>query len=156
MEFDANDADTGTVIQSLAFPISTQDYQVFTTCPIYKQSKSYIDNLRKRSMGMIGSAFFISGGTKEKPRIISIWSPFNFLIKGRKRQKEDKGGNIAYALTPHIVKKINKWIMDQRCWLQSKRWRWITQIRIWTPTFPDNFGQIPDIYLMFPLLIFKK
>ena len=120
MEFGANDADTGTVIQSLAFPISTQDYQVFTTCPIYKQSKNYIYNLCKRSKGISGSAFFISEGTKEEPRIIGILSPFNFLIKGRKHEKEDKEGNIAHALTPHIVKKMIKWIKDADCTLSDE------------------------------------
>ena len=120
MEFGMNDADTGTVIQSLAFPISTQDYQVFTTCPVYKQSKRYLYNLCKRSKGRSGSAFFIFEGTKEKPRITGILSPFNFLIKGRKHEKEDKEGNIVYALTPHIVKKINKWIKDADCTLSDE------------------------------------
>ena len=115
MEFGVNDAVTGTFIQSLSFPSSTQDYQVFTTCPINQQSKNYIYNSCKRPPGMGGSAFFISEGTKEKPRIIGITSPFNFLIKGRKLEKEDKEGNIVYALTPHIVQKINKWIKDADC-----------------------------------------
>ena len=51
MEFGANDADTGAVIQSLAFPISAEDYQVFTTSPIYKQSKNYIYNLSQKIHG---------------------------------------------------------------------------------------------------------
>ena len=46
-------------------------------------------------MVMSRSEFFISEITKEKPRIIGILSPFNFLIKGRKHEKEDKEGNIA-------------------------------------------------------------
>ena len=46
-------------------------------------------------MVMSGSEFFLSEVTKEKPRIIGILSPFNFLIKGRKHEKEDKEGNIA-------------------------------------------------------------
>ena len=71
-------------------------------------------------MVMSGSEFFISEVTKEKPRIIGILSPFNFLIKGRKHEKEDKEGNIAYALTPHIVKKINKWIKDADCTLSDE------------------------------------
>ena len=51
MEFGANDADTWAVIQSLAFPISAEDYQVFRTSPIYKQSKNYIYNLSQKIHG---------------------------------------------------------------------------------------------------------
>ena len=114
-EFGVNDAGTGTVIQSLAFPSSTQDYQVFTTCPIYKQSKNYIYNFCKRSLGMRGSSFFISEGTKEKPRVMGILSPYKFFEKCWKHEEEDKEGNIAYALTPRIVKKISKWIKYADC-----------------------------------------
>ena len=30
------------------------------------------------------------------------------MIKGRKHKKQDKEENIGYALTPHVIKKINK------------------------------------------------
>ena len=42
------------------------------------------------------------------------------MIKGRKHKKENKEGNIGYALTPHIIKKINKWIKDADCAVTDK------------------------------------
>ena len=42
------------------------------------------------------------------------------MIKSRKHKKEDKEGTIGYALTPHIIKKINKWIKDADCAITDK------------------------------------
>ena len=110
-----NNVNTGTVIQALGFPSSTQDYQVFTTCPIYKHSRNYIRNFCKISQGMVGSPVYISEGTEERPRIISILSSAYFLTNG-----SGKLGNIASALIPPVVKKIHKFIKHANCALTDE------------------------------------
>ena len=110
MKFGVNDVDTGTVIQALGFSSSTQDYQVFTTCPIYDQSRNYIRNFCKISQGMTGSPVYISEGTEEKPRIVGIVSSAYFVTHG-----SGKVGNVASALIPPVVKKIHKFIKHANC-----------------------------------------
>ena len=110
MEFGVNNVNTGTVIQALGFPSSTQDYQVFTTCPIYKQSRNYIRNFCKISQSMVGSPVYISEGTEEKRRIVGILSSAYFVTNGW-----GKVGNIASALIPPVVKKIHKFIKHANC-----------------------------------------
>ena len=110
MEFGVNDADTGTVLQALGFPSSTQEYQVFTTCPIYKQTENYIYNFCKIYEDMTGSPLYISEGTEEKPRIIGIFTSAYFVVNG-----SEKAGNVAYALTQPVVQKIRKFIRHADC-----------------------------------------
>ena len=110
MEFGVNDADTGTVVQALGYPSSTQDYQVFATCPISQQTENYIYNFCKIYEDITGSPLYISEGTEEKPRIIGIFTSAYFVVNGW-----EKVGSVASALTQPVVQKIRKFIRHANC-----------------------------------------
>ena len=53
---------------------------------------------------MSGSPFYVYDGTQNKRRIIGILSA-RIRVSGKEM-------NMAVALSPHIVRKISKWIKD--------------------------------------------
>ena len=105
MDFSVNDVKAGTVIQVLGSPSSERVRELhLATCPIHSQSKNFIYNRCEISKGMSGSPFYIYDATKKKRRIIGILSA-RIKVSGKEM-------NMAVALSPHIFKKISKWIKD--------------------------------------------
>ena len=105
MDFSVNNVKVGSIIQVLGSPSSERVRELhLVTCPIHSQSKNYIFNRCIISKGMSGSPFYVYDGTQNKRRIIGILSA-RIRVLGKEM-------NMAVALSPHIVRKISKWIKD--------------------------------------------
>ena len=112
MDYGANDADIGTLLQAAGFKNSTQEYLVYTVCPIYKQSKNYFYNFCKICKGMDGIPFF----KDDYSRINNIYKQTKII--GILSKVSEKEGNVAVAFTRYIVRKIDKTIRNANCGLR--------------------------------------
>ena len=109
MDYGENDADIGTTLQAVGFKNSTQEYLVYTVCPIHKQSKNYFYNFCKIYQGMDGIPFFID----DYSRVNNIYKQMK--VVGVLSKVSEKERNVALAFTRCIVREIDKTIRNANC-----------------------------------------
>ena len=112
MDYGANDADIGTLLQAAGFKNLMQEYLVYTVCPVYKRSKNYFYNFCKIYKGMDGIPFFID----DYSRINNIYKQTKMI--GILSKVLEKEGNVAVAFNRYIVRKIDKTIRNANCGLR--------------------------------------